>query len=195
MTTETTPRGLDPTDPQWLDQTYVMVQRICASHCGRWRIYSPDLAHDTFLDVVEAARRNMIRQPEALAGFISIIAKRKMWHERETHRRTADPVESPQPPHFRHDLETQQHRELLQAAIARLRPLDRELLTRFYLYEHTQEQICHDLHLTDNQYRLGKSRAKARLLAVCQRRLQPPNPLRRLPTRATTIPLTNAATA
>jgi len=40
---------------------------------------------------------------------------------------------------------------------------DREILTRFYLYEQPPEQICRDLGLSDTQFRLAKSRAKARL--------------------------------
>ena len=43
---------------------------------------------------------------------------------------------------------------------------DREILTRFYLYEQTQEQICEEMNLTDTQFRLLKSRAKARFGAA-----------------------------
>ncbi|HYA19008.1 MAG TPA: sigma factor-like helix-turn-helix DNA-binding protein, partial [Bryobacteraceae bacterium] len=39
---------------------------------------------------------------------------------------------------------------------------DREILRRFYVLEQTQEQICEEMGLTYNQFRLLKSRAKAR---------------------------------
>jgi len=39
---------------------------------------------------------------------------------------------------------------------------DREILKRFYVLEQAQEQICAEMGLTYNQFRLLKSRAKAR---------------------------------
>jgi len=48
---------------------------------------------------------------------------------------------------------------------------DREILTRFYLDEQTQEQICEDMNLTETQFRLLKSRAKARFGELGKRKL------------------------
>jgi DNA-directed RNA polymerase specialized sigma24 family protein len=39
---------------------------------------------------------------------------------------------------------------------------DREILIRFYLQEQSPNQICRDMRLTATQFRLAKSRAKAR---------------------------------
>ncbi len=39
---------------------------------------------------------------------------------------------------------------------------DREILQRFYVDEQSQETICAEMGLTYNQFRLLKSRAKAR---------------------------------
>jgi DNA-directed RNA polymerase specialized sigma24 family protein len=39
---------------------------------------------------------------------------------------------------------------------------DREVLIRFYLEEQPAEQICREMNLTETQFRLIKSRAKAR---------------------------------
>ncbi|HVV44178.1 MAG TPA: hypothetical protein VHC72_03210 [Bryobacteraceae bacterium] len=39
---------------------------------------------------------------------------------------------------------------------------DRDILNRFYVLEQSQEQICADMGLSYNQFRLLKSRAKAR---------------------------------
>lgn len=52
--------------------------------------------------------------------------------------------------------------ELMKTVLRELPARDREILTRFYLDRQTQEQICQDLNLTDMQFRLLKSRAKAR---------------------------------
>ena len=46
---------------------------------------------------------------------------------------------------------------------------DREILNRFYVQEQTQEQICADMGLSYNQFRLLKSRAKARFGEIGKR--------------------------
>jgi len=48
---------------------------------------------------------------------------------------------------------------------------DREILTRFYLNEQTQPQICLEMELTITQFRLLKSRAKARFGELGRKRL------------------------
>ena len=48
---------------------------------------------------------------------------------------------------------------------------DREILTRFYLQEQTQEEICKEMILSDTQFRLLKSRAKARFAEMGRRKL------------------------
>jgi DNA-directed RNA polymerase specialized sigma24 family protein len=48
---------------------------------------------------------------------------------------------------------------------------DREVLIRFYLKEQTQDEICRDMDLTPTQFRLLKSRAKARLGVLGRRKL------------------------
>jgi DNA-directed RNA polymerase specialized sigma24 family protein len=47
---------------------------------------------------------------------------------------------------------------------------DRDVLTRFYLKEQSAEEICRDLNLTETQFRLIKSRAKARYGELGRRR-------------------------
>ena len=48
---------------------------------------------------------------------------------------------------------------------------DREILIRFYLREEPQEVICRQMKLTETQFRLLKSRAKARFGELGRRRL------------------------
>jgi RNA polymerase sigma-70 factor (ECF subfamily) len=48
---------------------------------------------------------------------------------------------------------------------------DREILMRFYLHEQPQEQICKEMRLTETQFRLLKSRAKARFGEMGKRKL------------------------
>ncbi len=62
-------------------------------------------------------------------------------------------------------------RKMLQS----IAPRDRELLIRFYLEEQPAQQICDEMGLTETQFRLLKSRAKARFGALGKR-----NVMRRL---------------
>ena len=48
---------------------------------------------------------------------------------------------------------------------------DREILIRFYLEEQTPDQICSEMGLTETQFRLLKSRAKARFGELGRRKV------------------------
>ena len=62
--------------------------------------------------------------------------------------------------------------DLMVEVLKQLSERDREILTRFYLHEEPQEQICAEMNLTETQFRLLKSRAKARFGELGQRKLQ-----------------------
>jgi RNA polymerase sigma-70 factor (ECF subfamily) len=64
-----------------------------------------------------------------------------------------------------------QRSAIMEAVLRDLSRRDREILTRFYLLEQPQEQICTDMNLTETQFRLLKSRAKARFGEMGRRRL------------------------
>jgi DNA-directed RNA polymerase specialized sigma subunit len=62
--------------------------------------------------------------------------------------------------------------DLMVKVLRALSRRDREILTRFYLQEQSQEQICRDMKLSETQFRLLKSRAKARFGALGRKKLQ-----------------------
>jgi DNA-directed RNA polymerase specialized sigma subunit len=64
---------------------------------------------------------------------------------------------------------------------------DRNILTRFYLQEQSQDQICAEMNLTETQFRLLKSRAKARFGELGQKKLQK-RPLRSIFERTSASP-------
>jgi len=55
-----------------------------------------------------------------------------------------------------------QHEQVAEAVLRGVSDRDREILTRFYLMEQTQQEICDGMSLSETQFRLLKSRAKAR---------------------------------
>ena len=142
-----------------------------------------DKVHDTFLIVVQAIRRGELREPERLMGFVRTIVRRQVASyidEMVQNRREGTPLEidavvadSRRNPE--QDIAFREKIELMKSILRGLGERDREILTRFYLYEQSQEQICEDLDLTETQFRLLKSRAKARFGAIGRRKLQRTN--------------------
>ena len=64
-----------------------------------------------------------------------------------------------------------QKAELMRSALAALSQRDRDILIRFYLKEQPQEQICREMALTETQFRLLKSRAKAKFGEIGRKKL------------------------
>jgi len=141
-----------------------------------------DKVHDTFLIVVQAIRRGDLRDPDRLMGFVRTIVRRQVaaYIEEAVHRRReqaemdcgvhlADHSSTPEQAAMDH-----QRRELVLSILKRMSSRDREILTRFYLYEQTQEQICEEMSLSETQFRLLKSRAKARFGELGKKKLYRP---------------------
>jgi RNA polymerase sigma-70 factor (ECF subfamily) len=139
-----------------------------------------DKVHDTFLIVVQAIRRGDLREPDRLMGFVRTVVRRQVAahidqvvHSRrdEMHLdlgvRVADRQRDPE-----QNMAYQQKNDFMLDILRQLSERDREVLTRFYLHEETQEEICVEMNLTETQFRLLKSRAKARFGELGKRRLQ-----------------------
>jgi RNA polymerase sigma factor (sigma-70 family) len=155
-----------------------------------------DRVHDAFLIVVQAIRRGDLREPDRLMGFVRTVVRRQVAaqidqvvHSRkeqvdlEVGLRVAD---------GRHDPERtasqQQQIELMSQVLRGMSARDREILTRFYLREQTQEQVCEEMNLSETQFRLLKSRAKARFGELGRKRLHQ-NPVVRFILRTSSLAL------
>lgn len=129
-----------------------------------------DKVHDALLIVVQAIRRGELRDPACLPGYVRTVVRHLMadhigrsldFRRRQVELGCAvslgDPASNPEQAALAH-----QRVEIMQEVLLRLSPRDREILTRFYLLEQSKEQICTEMGLTETQFRLLKSRAKAR---------------------------------
>jgi RNA polymerase sigma-70 factor (ECF subfamily) len=139
-----------------------------------------DKVHDTFLIVVQAIRRGDLREPDRLMGFVRTVVRRQVAahidhivHSRrdEVHLdvgvRIADIRRNPE-----QNTAFQQKVDFMLEVLGQLSERDRDILTRFYLREQTQQEICKEMTLTETQFRLLKSRAKARFGELGKRKLQ-----------------------
>jgi RNA polymerase sigma factor (sigma-70 family) len=138
-----------------------------------------DKVHDTFLIVVQAVKRGELREPERLMGFVRTIVRRQVAahidqavHNRrqqvgmESGTTVADVGRDPEQIAIK-----QEHEQIAKRVLNSISKRDREILTRFYLLEQPQQQICGQMNLTETQFRLLKSRAKARFGELGKRRL------------------------
>jgi RNA polymerase sigma-70 factor (ECF subfamily) len=138
-----------------------------------------DKVHDCFLIVVQAIRRGELREPDRLMGFVrtvvrrqiaayieTVIQNRKQMTDLESGRVVADFGPNPE-----NSILTREEERLAYRVLNGISRRDREILIRFYLQEESQETICEKMKLTDTQFRLLKSRAKARFGELGKRRM------------------------
>ena len=143
-----------------------------------------DKIHDAFLIVVQAIRRGDLREPERLMGFVRTILRRqvaahieRVVHTRRDQAEFDSTARIPDP--LRNPEEAAMFRQrigLIRQVLGELSESDREILTRFYIDEESQDQICSEMGLTETQFRLLKSRAKARFGELGKKKLNRDGP-------------------
>jgi len=129
-----------------------------------------DRVHDTFLIVVQAICKGELREPERLMGFVRTVVRRQVAAQIDrsvqSRREQAELESSPVVSDHRETPEEaailRQHERVAEDVLRSVSGRDREILTRFYLMEQTQQEICEEMSLSETQLRLLKSRAKAR---------------------------------
>jgi RNA polymerase sigma-70 factor (ECF subfamily) len=137
-----------------------------------------DKIHDLFLIVTQSIRRGELREPERLMGYVRTVVRRQV---------AAHIDDAVQARRYHTDLEgtlvlsdrrpdpergaiDRQKQELAMRILNSIAKRDREVLIRFYLDEQKPEEICRAMNLTETQFRLIKSRAKARFGELGKRR-------------------------
>lgn len=179
---------------------------LCHSLLGTLRRYflrqrriedAEDLAHEALLIVLQAIRKRQLREPERLMGFVGVVAHRTLYAAFRSAERQCrvgseeltdaviDQACNPESAAL-----TDERAAMIREGLQALSELDRNILTRFYLHLQSRETICAALDLTETQFRLKKSRAKARLGKVSQRIRSRRQLTLRASARVTVIPLT-----
>ena len=138
-----------------------------------------DKIHDTFLIVVQAIQNGDLREPDRLMGFVRTIARRMVaGHiDQMVHRRRdnvavdsgiaiSDKRTTPE-----QSVIERQKIDIMLGVLKEMSGRDRDILTRFYLYEQNQDAICREMNLTSTQFRLLKSRAKNRFAELGKKKL------------------------
>lgn len=154
-----------------IEELYRMLNRGLRYYLGR-HLGQQDLEdrlHEILLVVVSAIQKGQLREPERIMGFVRTIAQRRVAAniERRVQSRNRENELSPtlnvadQRPDPEQLALIQQKVDLMKSVLSQMPERQREILVRFYCDEQTQEQICQEMSLTETQFRLVKSRAKA----------------------------------
>ncbi len=130
-----------------------------------------DKVHDCFVIVTQAIQNGDLREPERLMGYVRTVVKRQIAASIDVavqQRRSrvdfedtlfslSDWRDNPE-----RTVIALQRTEIARKVLNGVSRRDREILNRFYVLEQSQERICAEMGLSYNQFRLLKSRAKAR---------------------------------
>src|SRR5688572_24342720 len=138
-----------------------------------------DKVHDIFLIITQSIQRGDLREPERLMGYVRTIVRRQVAAYIEiavNARRNHSDADfsltlSDQHPNPERRLIAAEATAVALSLLKSLHKRDREVLIRFYLKEQNPEQICHEMKLSETQFRLIKSRAKARFGELGKRRM------------------------
>ncbi len=139
-----------------------------------------DRIHDIFLLVVEAIRNGDLRDPDKLLAFVRTVVRRQVAGQikgiaRQRQRETALDTKAylaVDPDNPEAQAMARERVEIMKEVLDGISPRDREILTRFYLRGQSEEQICREMDLTHNQFRMLKYRAKMRFGEMGKRRLR-----------------------
>jgi RNA polymerase sigma-70 factor, ECF subfamily len=128
-----------------------------------------DAYHDVIVDLISAIKKGAIRESDSLPSYAMAIARgkvcsqiREMMRERRFIDVTTlvlggDASESPE------QLVLSSERQAIAERVLRALPArNQEVLIRFYLDGESREEIMAAMSMSDNQFRLIKSRAKIR---------------------------------
>jgi RNA polymerase sigma factor (sigma-70 family) len=129
-----------------------------------------DRVHDVFLIIVQSIQKGELREPERLMGYVRTIVRRQVAAQIDDNvkaRRNQADLDfgmtlSDHHPNPERNAIDHQNEELALRILNSLPKRDREVLGRFYLDEQPPARICREMGLTETQFRLVKSRAKAR---------------------------------
>lgn len=151
-----------------------------------------DVFHDGFLILMQAIRRGKITKETAILGYMKTVLERleakkikrlirdrmkldsdlsdQAYQQRDSVLGLA--MRSKESPY--RDYAHAERVAILIEELARMQPKDREILQRFYLDGEKPAAIMAAMHLTANQMRLNKCRAKKKLEKAVALRLNPP---------------------
>jgi RNA polymerase sigma-70 factor, ECF subfamily len=167
-------------DPSGMEDLYRIfasgIRLFLCRHLGSQD--ADDKVHDVFIVILQSLQRGDLREPERLMGYVRTVLRRHIATRIEEIVRSRNghadldvgAVLADRRPDPERAAIQNQNKSLAMRLLHSLHLREREVLIRFYLKEHSVDEICRDLELTTTQFRLIKSRAKTRFEELARRR-------------------------
>lgn len=151
---------------------------FCARQLGRG-FEAENCVHDTLLIVVQAIKKGVVREPERLTGYVRTVVQQQI--AQVIQNRMANPnvpgiedaqaysVDARKNPE--QAMADREKLELIKQVLGEMTEKERNILTRYYVHQQPEDQVCKEMKLGETQFRLLKSRAKARFGELGKKRL------------------------
>jgi RNA polymerase sigma factor (sigma-70 family) len=137
-----------------------------------------DMFHDLIVVLIRQIQNGSVEDPKRLPGYALAIARRQIAAQigLRMRSRCACSVDDVQLPDPAEDTETslarKEQRAIARRVLKAMPVQQREMLIRFYVQEQRPEGIQEAFGITPTQFRLIKSRAKARFTELCRTAMQ-----------------------
>ena len=162
----------DPDAVQALSTSFARFKGYFYKHIGPED--AEDMFHDLLVVLVKQIQNGALEDPERLPGYVIAIARWQIAAQVRLRMRGRRAVSVDDVKLFDHvpDAETslarKEFRIIARRVLEGLPVQQREMLIRFYLQEQRPGEIQEELRITETQFRLVKSRAKARFAELCR---------------------------
>jgi RNA polymerase sigma-70 factor (ECF subfamily) len=127
-----------------------------------------DVHHNIYIDIVAAIQSGSIRHPGLLLPYICTVVRRRradLIGSKLRGREMPDEVSQHTCTAARADeiMESAERRAIVRTAVMRLPAPQRDIIQRFYYEDQPREAVIEATGMTENQFRLGKSRSIVKL--------------------------------
>ena len=159
--------------PEAIEQFRLKLLYKARYHLGSFCADVDDVVQETLRRFLSAANDGKMRNRESIGAFLNGICnnvileyRRRLWRDPqlEVNERGAEQSVAP-------EAEILDLRQDIDAGLAQLSQRDRFILCAFFLEEKTKEEICREIPLPEDQFRVALFRAKERFRRIYRKRL------------------------
>jgi RNA polymerase sigma factor (sigma-70 family) len=133
-----------------------------------------DLVQETLVRFLRAMDQGTMRNPESMGAFLSGICnnvireyRRGLWRDRPEQSEVSERAQAVLP-----EAESLELRDAIRAAMQELSDRDRRMLSAFFLDERTAAELCREMQMSANQFRVALCRAKGRFRRIYKDKLK-----------------------
>jgi len=134
-----------------------------------------DIRQETFLRVIQAIRKNAIREPQRIGAYVNSVCNNVVLEfGRSGARLTFTDENAPEAADDKADSEqqlvTREESAQVRSVLAEMSPKNRQLLSAVFLDERSSEEVCREFHVDQNYLRVLLFRARAQFRQAMEKR-------------------------